>query len=144
VILLVMQSLDNHLKVRLSRPWWWPFSQRLNSDVPAGQTQPPTFIPLANLVARKVAEKTDGVAIGAINEALLDAPTTAHILGGCGVGQSAADGVIDKNHEVFGYPGLYVCDGSAISANLGVNPSLTITALSELAMSKIPNKAAAV
>jgi len=140
VILLVMQPLDNHLSVRLSRPWWWPFGQRLVSEVPPGQSAPPTFIPAANLVARKVAEKTDGVAIGSINEALLDAPTTAHILGGCGMGASAESGVIGPDHQVFNYPGLYVCDGSAISANLGVNPSLTITAMTELAMSRIAPK----
>jgi cholesterol oxidase len=140
VILLVMQPLDNHLRVKLARPWWWPFGQRLVSELPEGQTKPPTYIPVANLVARKIAEKTDGVAIGAINEALLDAPTTAHILGGCGVGASAAEGVISTDHQVFNYPGLYVCDGSAISANLGVNPSLTIAALTELAMTKIPAK----
>jgi cholesterol oxidase len=92
------------------------------------------------LVARKVAEKTDGIALGAINEVLLDAPTTAHILGGCRMGASADDGVIGPDHQVFNYPGLYVCDGSAISANLGVNPSLTIAAMTELAMSKIPPK----
>jgi cholesterol oxidase len=137
VILLVMQSLDNHLRVRLRRRWWWPFSPMLVSELPEGQTRPPTFIPVANLVARKVAEKTDGVALGAINEALLDAPTTAHILGGCCMGETAADGVIGPDHQVFNYPGLYVCDGSAISANLGVNPSLTIAALTELAMSRI-------
>jgi cholesterol oxidase len=140
VILLVMQPLDNHLRLRLERPWWWPFGHRLVSELPPGQTKPPTYIPAANLVARKIAEKTNGVAIGAINEALLDAPTTAHILGGCSMGTSAADGVIAPDHQVFNYPGLYVCDGSAISANLGVNPSLTITALTELAMSKIRRK----
>lgn len=141
MILLVMQPLDNHLRVKLKRPWWWPFDQRLVSELPAGQKQPPSFIPAANLVARKVADKTDGVALGAINEALLDAPTTAHILGGCSMGASAADGVIGSDHQVFNYPGLYVCDGSAVSANLGVNPSLTITAMTELAMSRIPAKA---
>ncbi len=140
VILLVMQSVDNHLRVRLSRPWWWPFGQRLVSELPAGQSRPPTFIPVANLIARKVAAKTDGVPIGAINEALLDAPTTAHILGGCSMGSSAANGVIGADHQVFNYPGLYVCDGSAISANLGVNPSLTISAMTELAMSRISRK----
>ena len=140
VILLVMQPLDNHLRVRLARPWWWPFKQRLVSELPPGQKQPPTFIPAANLVARKVAEKTDGIAIGAVNEALLDAPTTAHILGGCGMAATAAEGVIGPDHQVFNYPGLYVCDGSAISANLGVNPSLTITAMTELAMSRVPDK----
>jgi cholesterol oxidase len=137
VILLVMQSVDNHLRVKLERSWWWPFSRRLVSELPKGELPPPTFIPAANLVARKIAEKTDGVAIGAFNEALLDTPTTAHILGGCCMGNSAADGVIGPDHQVFNYPGLYVCDGSAISANLGVNPSLTITAMTELAMSKI-------
>lgn len=140
IILLVMQPIDNHLRVKLARPWWWPFKQRLVSELPPGQAQPPTFIPVANLIARKVAAKTNSVAIGAINEALLDAPTTAHILGGCGMGATAADGVIASDHQVFNYPGLYVCDGSAISANLGVNPSLTITAMTELAMSQIPPK----
>jgi cholesterol oxidase len=139
IILLVMQPIDNHLRVRLARAWWWPFKRRLVSELPPGQAKPPTFIPVANLIARKVAEKTNGVAIGAINEALLDAPTTAHILGGCGMGATAADGVIAADHQVFNYPGLYVCDGSAISANLGVNPSLTITAMTELAMSRIPS-----
>lgn len=142
VILLVMQSVDNHLRVKLRRAWWWPFRHRLVSEVPAGQSPPPTYIPAANLVARKVAEKTDGVPVGAINEALLDAPTTAHILGGCSMGASAETGVIGVDHQVHRYPGLYVCDGSAISANLGVNPSLTITAMTELAMSRIEPKSA--
>lgn len=140
VILLVMQPIDNHLRVKLARPWWWPFRQRLVSELPPGQARPPTYIPVANLVARRVAEKTDGVAVGAINEALLDAPTTAHILGGCCMGATADDGVIAPDHQVFNYPGLYVCDGSAISANLGVNPSLTIAAMTELAMSRISPK----
>jgi cholesterol oxidase len=141
VILLAMQSVDNHLRVKLERPWWWPFRPRLVSELPAGQSLPPTFIPVANLIARKVAEKTDGVALGAINEALLDAPTTAHILGGCSMGVDSDHGVIAADHQVFDYPGLYVCDGSAISANIGVNPSLTITAMTELAMSRIAPKA---
>jgi cholesterol oxidase len=140
VILLVMQSVDNHLKLKLTRPWWWPFGQRLVSELPEGQTRPPTYIPVANLVARKIAQKTDGIAVGAINEALLDAPTTAHILGGCSMGKDATEGVIGPDQQVYNYPGLYVCDGSAISANLGVNPSLTIAAMTELAMSKIPPK----
>ncbi|RYZ06460.1 MAG: GMC family oxidoreductase [Myxococcales bacterium] len=143
IILLVMQSVDNHLRVKLRRSWWWPFSHRLVSELPSGQSRPPTFIPAANLIARKVAAKTDAVPIGAINEALLDAPTTAHILGGCSMGESATAGVIGPDHQVHHYPGLYVCDGSAISANLGVNPSLTITAMTELCMSRIAPKASA-
>ena len=71
-------------------------------------------------------------------ETLFNIPTTAHILGGCCMGDSRETGVIDHQHRVFGYDGLYVVDGSAVSANPGVNPSLTITALAERAMSKIP------
>ena len=67
-------------------------------------------------------------------------PTPAHILGGCGIGADSTPGVIDSSHRVFGYEGLYVCDGSTIPANLGVNPSLTITAMTERAMSLIPRK----
>ena len=141
LILLVMQSRDNHLHLRLRRHWWWPFGALLSSDTPSGQARAPSFIPVANLVARKVAEKTNAIPVGAINEAFFDAPITAHILGGCTMGDSADTGVIDKNHQVFGYPGLYVCDGSAVSANLGVNPSLTICALTEYACSKIPTRA---
>jgi len=74
------------------------------------------------------------------NESLFNIPSTAHILGGCCMGDSEATGVIDSQHRVFGYQGLYVIDGSAVSANPGVNPSLTICALAERAMSFIPQK----
>lgn len=140
LILLVMQTRDNHMRLRLRRRWWWPFGPVLGSQTPPGQERPPTYIPVANLVARRVAEKTNGVAVGAINEAFFDIPITAHILGGCTMGKGRETGVIDRNHQVFGYPGLYVFDGSAVSANLGVNPSLTICALTEYACSKIPAK----
>jgi cholesterol oxidase len=138
VILLVMQTRNNHMRLRLRRRWWWPFRPSLGSETPPGQARPPTYIPVANQVARRVAAKTDGIALGAINEAFWDAPITAHILGGCTMGDSAERGVIDRDHQVFGYPGLYVLDGSAVSANLGVNPALTICALTEYACSKIP------
>ena len=82
----------------------------------------------------------DGDPWGAWNETILDAPTTAHILGGCVVGDGPEAGVIDPYHRVYGYDGLSVADGSAVSANLGVNPSLSITALTERAMSFWPNK----
>jgi cholesterol oxidase len=75
-----------------------------------------------------------------LQESLANLSTTAHILGGCHMGRSSYDGVIDTSHQVFEYPGLYVIDGSAVSANVGVNPSLTITALAERAMSLIPSK----
>ena len=97
-------------------------------------------IPEATELAHQVAEQVDGFPVSLINETILDVPTTAHILGGCCMGASADDGVIDTGHQVFGYPGLYVVDGSAVSANPGVNPSLTITALAERAMSLIPDK----
>ncbi|MCK7495498.1 MAG: GMC family oxidoreductase [Comamonadaceae bacterium] len=78
--------------------------------------------------------------INVSNESLMNMSTTAHILGGCHMGSSADNGVIDTSHQVFGYPGLYVVDGAAVSANVGVNPALTITALAERAMSLIPDK----
>ena len=96
----------------------------------------------AMLVVPLMARMTevDGFAHSLVTETLLGIPTTAHILGGCCMGSDAEEGVINKDHEVFGYRGLYVVDGSAMSANLGVNPSLTITAMAERALSKIPAK----
>ena len=93
-----------------------------------------------NVVVERWAEKVRGVVGGMFTETLLGTPSTAHILGGCCMGADAAEGVIDSRHRLFGYDGLYVIDGSAMSANPGVNPSLTITALAERAMSKIPVK----
>jgi cholesterol oxidase len=110
---------------------------RLTSET-SGPAPPPAYIPAAHLVAHKMARQSNAVAVGSITEALLNVPLTAHILGGCPMGRDANEGVIDRDHQVFGYPGLYVCDGSAVSANLGVNPALTICALTEHAMSKIP------
>src|SRR5690606_26122336 len=89
-------------------------------------------------IVQRFAEKSNGITQSNFNEVLLNKAATAHILGGCGIGADETRGVIDVNHEVFGYPGLYVIVSSAIHANLGVNPSLTITALAERAMSKIP------
>jgi cholesterol oxidase len=129
-ILLVMQTLDNKMRLTLR-------GDALSTRVD-GPSPPPAYIPAAHLVAQRMAARTGGVAVGSIMEALLDVPLTAHILGGCPMGRDAAEGVIDRDHQVFGYPGLYVCDGSAVSANLGVNPALTICALTEHAMSKIP------
>ena len=140
VILLVMQSLDNHLKVRRGRSWLWPFGRSLVTSVPDGQPPAPTFIPAANAAARALAEALDGTPRSSITEAVLDVPTTAHILGGAAMGRDASDGVIDEKCRVFGYDHLMVCDGSMIGANLGVNPSLTITALTEHAMSHVPRK----
>jgi cholesterol oxidase len=139
VFLLVMQTLDNSISLRLRRRWTSFFRRSLDSDQ-GGGTPNPTYIPLGNEVARVFAGKIDGIAASSILEVLFDVPTTAHVLGGAAIGPSPETGVIGPNHEVFGHPGLYVCDGSMIPANLGVNPSLTITALSEHAMSLIPVK----
>ena len=87
-----------------------------------------------------VAEKTGGVPVSSYFDSLLGIPTTAHILGGCCMGKSINEGVVNENCEVFNYPGLYVVDGSVIPSNLGVNPSLTITAVAEYAMSKMSIK----
>ncbi|MEJ2759639.1 MAG: GMC family oxidoreductase, partial [Anaerolineales bacterium] len=89
-----------------------------------------------------LAQKMTGAPVGSIAETLLGMPTTAHIMGGCPMGRSAEDGVIGLDCQVYNYPGLYVVDGSIMPANPGINPSLTITALAEYAMSQVPVKPA--
>jgi len=141
MVLLVMQDVDNSLQLRMRRRWWWPFSRKLDSD--RGERSPvPTYIPLANQVAERIAKNIDGTTQGVLAEVLLDLSSTAHILGGCPIGVSRDEGVIDQHNRVFGYEGLFVVDGSMIPANLGVNPSLTITAMAEHAMGQIPAKGA--
>ncbi|MBL0217974.1 MAG: GMC family oxidoreductase [Myxococcales bacterium] len=137
LIFLVMQTIDATLKFRLRRRWFWPFTRLLCS---AGE-RIPTNIPAANTFAEKAAAKFGGIAITSNTEILFDLPMTAHCIGGCVMGADAEHGVIDAQHRVFGYQGLYVIDGAAVGANLGVNPSLTITALAERAMTFIPVKA---
>jgi len=139
VILLVMQTLDNSLRILPRRRRLGGLGRRLQSVQGHGEPNP-TYIPVGHRAARLAAEVMDGEPMGSINESLLDIPITAHILGGCCIGDSPATGVIDAYHRVFGHPGLHVCDGSAVSANLGVNPSLTITAMTERAMSFWPNR----
>jgi cholesterol oxidase len=99
---------------------------------------PAASIPEASAIARRVAQKIEGTPVSLLSETLLNIPTTAHILGGCCMGDSADNGVIDHRHRVFGYDELYVIDGSAISADPGVNPALTISSLAERAMTFIP------
>jgi cholesterol oxidase len=140
LILLVMQTVDNSINLHLKRRWFFPFTRGISSFRRAGQARIPTYIPQANDFARETAKLQGGFAQSAINEVTLDVPTTAHILGGCGMALGPEAGVIDTKNEVFGHPGLYVIDGSMIPSNLGVNPSLTITALAEHAMSQIPAK----
>jgi cholesterol oxidase len=95
---------------------------------------------MANEVARRMAEKMDGVAQSGILEVVMNKATTAHVLGGCPIGLTKEDGVVDPDGKVFGYENFYVIDGSIIPANLGVNPSLTITAMAERAMSQVKPK----
>ena len=103
-------------------------------------TSPTAFMPLSKKLADKTAEIINGKPMVVLTEALTGIPSTAHILGGAVIGNSPETGVIDTNHKVFGYKNMYVCDGSAVSANPGVNPSLTITAMAERAMSFIKPK----
>lgn len=138
VILLVMQSTDNAMRFVRRRRWFWPFSKAMDTDMNGGNV--PSYIPMANQVASRMAEKLGGFPITAKTEIFLNKSSTAHILGGCCMGSNAQEGVIDKYNRVFGYDNLYVIDGSMIPANLGVNPSLTITAMAERAMSYIPDK----
>jgi cholesterol oxidase len=133
LILLCMQALEGHIEMRWERPWFWPFRKLLVSR----GTKVPTYIPQANAFARKVAEVSGGTPMSMLPEILFDVPATAHCIGGCVMGDSRSRGVVDARHRVYGYKNMYICDGSVVSANLGVNPSLTITALAERAMSFI-------
>ncbi len=139
-ILLVMQTLDNYLNLERRRRWWRLGGRSLNSSLPPGEKKAPSYIPVANQVARRMAQKLDGVPLSAWSEVLFDVSSTAHILGGCVMGQDPERSVVDLQGQVHGYPGLYVADGSVVPVNLGVNPSLTITALSEYIMSQLPAK----
>ena len=138
-ILLVMQPIDSHLRYQLRRRWWWPFNLKLDSARGSGP-RAPVYLPIANEVARRMAVKMDGDAQSGLIEVLTNKATTAHILGGCPMGLTIEDGVVDTKSRVFGYEDLYIVDGSVIPANLGVNPSLTITAMAEHAMSHVPRK----
>jgi cholesterol oxidase len=137
IIVLVMQTLDNAIALRPK--------QKRNGEVRLQTEQDPerpnpTFIPVANEAAEWLAKRTGGIAQSSVMEATLNIPTTAHILGGAVIGHGPEDGVVDSGQRVFGYENLLVCDGAAVPANVGVNPSLTITALAEHAMSEVPVK----
>jgi len=134
VIALVMQDVDSAIKVRSKRGiFGWRLTSENDSERPNA-----TYIPAANETARRIAQRYGGIAGGHIGD-LVNAPFTAHFVGGCVIGKSSAEGVIDPYHRVWNYPTLHVIDGSTITANLGVNPSLTITAQAERAVSLWPN-----
>jgi cholesterol oxidase len=138
-ILLVMQTEDNRILMRLGRHLFNLFRMDLISDTDAENSIPAT-IDIGHRVTRRFADKIRGIPAGSIFEGLLNLPLTAHILGGCPFGLDDQEGVVDLDCQIHNYPGLYVVDGSIVPANPGVNPSLTITALAEYAMSRVPNK----
>jgi len=138
VILLVMQSLDNSMRLKVKR--------RLPGGGVALTTEQdplhpnPDKVPAAYEAARWFEQRVGGDAYSSVPEAVLGIPITAHILGGAVIGEDASTGVVDGQNCVFGYQNLLVTDGAAVPANVGANPSLTITALAERAMSFIPPK----
>ena len=141
IVLLVMQSLDNAIAFRAKRG---RFGGGVTLTTEQDPEKPnPTYIDVGNKAAEWLQEKTGGIAQSAVLEALANIPTTAHILGGAVIGKDASTGVVDHRNRVFGYQHLLVCDGAAMPANPGVNPSLTITAIAEHAMSHIPHAATA-
>jgi cholesterol oxidase len=136
IIALVMQSRDNSLNVHYRRSWYG--RRKLTTSQGHGEPNP-TWIPAGNQAVRLLAEEIGGMPGGSWGE-VFNIPVTAHILGGAAIGADATSGVVDAYHRVFGHSGLHVVDGAAVSANLGVNPSLTITAQAERAFSFWPNK----
>jgi cholesterol oxidase len=140
MILVVMQDLDSSLRFRTRRRWWWPFGLSLGTEAGEGLAVP-TYIPKANAFARELAAHTGGYPLSSVFESTLDMATTAHVMGGCPIGLDPSEGVVDTEQRVFGYQNLWVCDGSVVPVNLGVNPTLAILALSERAMGGIAPKA---
>jgi cholesterol oxidase len=141
VVFLVMQSLDNAISFRAKRRW---LGRGVSLTTEQDAEKPnPTYIEVGNKAAQWLAKKTGGVAQSMVLEAVANIPTTAHLLGGAVIGRDESTGVVDRNNRVFGYENLLVCDGAALPANPGVNPSLTITAIAERAMAAIPQAGAA-
>ncbi len=136
IVLLAMQPLDNSVTVHTARSLLG--RRRLTTRPGIGEPNP-AWVPAAHDVARRVAAKIDGVPLGAVTE-LIGRPVTGHFIGGCAIGTSPATGVVDAYQRLYGHPGLHVIDGSVVAANLGVNPSLSITALAERAVALWPNE----
>ncbi len=138
-ILLVMQHADNRMRFKIGRSLFTLFRKGLVAEEEPGY-EINAQVKGSHEVTREFAKRVNGVALGSLGENLLGLPTTAHILGGAPMGRNADEGVIDENFQIHNYEGLYIIDGSVMPANPGVNPSLTITAIAEYAMSKIRNK----
>jgi cholesterol oxidase len=134
LIPIFQENEPTYLKERLL----WPFA-KLRS-VAGADGRAPAYIPEANEAAKSLAKHIGGTPHNNLLESVGNASVTAHILGGCGIGAGPGTGVIDIDHQVFGYPGLFVTDASAIPANVGVNPALTITALAERFSSRFPQR----
>jgi cholesterol oxidase len=135
IIVLVMQTLDNAIALRARRTLGGGVRLQTEQDP---ERPIPTYMPVANHFAQWLARRTGGVAQSSFMEALANVPSTAHILGGAAIGADPSSGVVDARQRAFGYENLLVCDGAAVPANVGVNPSLTITAMAEHAMSHVP------
>jgi cholesterol oxidase len=136
IFFLIMQTLDNAMRMRVKKSI---FGTRLTLQNDLNQ-RVPTYIPVGQEAMYRYAEKVNGVPLNAATEVLFNLASTAHILGGCPMGPTIESGVVDDRFRVHGYPDMYILDGSVMPCNLGVNPSLTITALSEYAMDQIPEK----
>jgi cholesterol oxidase len=134
-----MQTEDNQIHLHLDRSFLTLFRQGLVSQSDKEKTIPHT-IEVGQKITVDFAEATNGISVSSIHESLFNVPTTAHLLGGCSIGKDESEGVLDLDCQVFNYPGLYVIDGSIVPANPGINPSLTITAMAEYAMSRMPSK----
>ena len=141
-VLLYMRTLEGTLSLRLGRSAYTGYRRGVVTKLDDPTSAPQAFMKEATELAERFADKIGGVPMSMLTETLMGTPTTAHILGGACIGASAGEGVVDTRHRAFGYDGLYVIDGSSVSANPGVNPSLTITAMAERAMSFVPVKAA--
>ncbi|MFC1527287.1 GMC oxidoreductase [Candidatus Neomarinimicrobiota bacterium] len=137
-IFLVMQTISNYMQFEYKSRFWRLGRKSMNSNWQTDE-KVPSYIPVANDFAKRFAKRVNGMAFSVLPEVLFDTSSTAHILGGCIMSDSPENGVIDFSGKVHGYENLYVVDGSIVPANLGVNPSLTITALAEYIMDQVPN-----
>jgi cholesterol oxidase len=136
IFFLIMQTLDSAMRMRIKKGIFGTGISLQNDQ----KQRVPTYIPVGQDALYRYAEKVNGVPLNAATEVLFNLASTAHILGGCPMGASSAEGVVDDCFRAHGYPNMYILDGSVMPCNLGVNPSLTITALSEYAMDQVPVK----
>jgi cholesterol oxidase len=136
VILLVMQSVNNAMRMVWKKTL---FGGKMKLDN-GGQKKVPAYIPIGQEVLKRYSAKVNGIPQNILLEVFFNRPTTAHILGGCPMSDSPETGIINSDFKVHGYPDFYITDGSVIQGNIGVNPSFTITAIAEYAMSKIKDK----